>query len=292
MGHRCRNVILANAILGIQMKVFCILGDERSFRSKSPAMFSTILKRVGIKGVYVPFKVEPDKLGQAVQSLRILNLAGANVAVPYKETIMSHLDILSEGATIIGAINTIVRNGDILKGYNTNAIGIMDALEDAGFDATGKRALVFGTGGATKAVVFILNWLRAGSVIVAGRNAEKSKIIADSVGGETMSLELSRDQPILADIVVNATPVSSADESPELAGLIDGLKVPGCELVLDLNYGRIQNIWQAFAEKRGIRFSDGLTTLAFQAKRTFALWTGIQVDSGEFLKALAEAPDI
>lgn len=273
------------------MKVFCILGDERSFRSKAPAMFSTILKRVGIKGIYVPFKVEPSQLGQAVQSLRTLNLAGANVAVPYKEIIMPHLDILSEGATIIGAINTIVRTGDILKGYNTNAIGVMDALEDAGFDATGKRALVFGTGGVAKAVVFILNWLRADSIIVSGRNTAKSRRIADSVGGEVMSMESLRDRPISVDIVVNATAVSSADESPELAGLIEGLEVSGCELVLDLNYGRIQNIWQGFAEKRGIRFSDGLTTLAFQAKRTFALWTGIQVESGEFLKALAEAPD-
>ncbi len=255
-------------------------------------MFSTILKRVGIKGVYVPFKVEPNHLGQAVQSLRTLNLAGANVAVPYKEAVMPHLDILSEGATIIGAINTIVRTGDILKGYNTNAIGVMDALEDAGFDATGKRALVFGTGGAAKAVVFILNWLRADSIIIVGRNAAKSRSIADSVGGEAMSLEPFRDRPVSADIVVNATAISSADESPELAGLIEGLEVTGCELVLDLNYGRIQNVWQEFAEKRGIQFSDGLTTLAFQAKRTFALWTGIQVESGEFLKALTDSPDI
>jgi shikimate dehydrogenase len=274
------------------MKVFCLLGDERSFRSKSPAMFSTILKRVGIKGVYVPLRVEPNHLGQAVQSLRILNMAGANIAVPYKESIMPHLDTLSEGATIIGAINTIVRTGDALKGYNTNAIGVMDALENVGFDVTGKRALIFGTGGVARAVAFILKWIRADSIVVAGRNATKSRHIADSVGGEAMSLEAFHDRPISADIVVNATAVSSADESPELASLIEGLEVPECELVFDLNYGRTQNIWQGFAEKRGIRFSDGLTTLAFQAKRTFALWTGIQVESEEFLKALADAPDI
>jgi len=274
------------------MKVYCILGDERSLRSKSPAMFSTVLKRVGIKGIYVPFKVVPNQLGHAIQSLKTLNIAGANVTVPYKEAVMPYLDILSEGATIIGAINTIVCNGDELKGYNTNAIGIMDALENLGFDVAGKRALVFGTGGAAKAVVFILNWLRADLVSVTGRNDGKCRGIAQGVGGEAVSLESLRDRSIPADIVVNATAVSSVEESPDLAGLVDGLDVPGCELVLDLNYGRVQNMWQEFALREDILFSDGLTTLAYQAKRTFALWTGMQIESEEFLRALSASPDV
>jgi len=255
-------------------------------------MFSTVLRRVGIKGIYVPFKVAPNQLGHAIQSLRTLNISGANITVPYKEAVMPYLDVLSEGATIIGAINTIVCNGDELKGYNTNAIGIMDALENLGFDVTGKRALVFGTGGAAKAVVFILNWLRADLVIVAGRNADKCRGITQGVAGEAVALDYLRDRSVPADILVNATAVSSIEESPDLAKIIDTLDVPGCELVLDLNYGRIQNIWQEFALRKGIPFSDGLTTLAYQAKRTFALWTGMQVESEEFLKALSESPDL
>jgi len=274
------------------MKVFCILGDERSFRAKSPSMFSAILKRVGIKGAYVPFSVDPDRLGQAVQSLRVLNIAGANVTAPYKEAIMPHVDALSEGATIIGAINTIVRTGDVLKGYNTNAIGFMDALEDAGFDASGQRALVFGTGGAAKSVVFILNWLRSESILVAGRNAERSRHIADKIGGEPRSLESLLAGPIPVDIVINATAVSRRDDAPELASLLDKLEINGCRLVMDLNYGYSPNMWQVFAEGRRIPFADGLTTLAYQAKRTFALWTGLQVDSQEFLKVLRDPSDM
>jgi shikimate dehydrogenase len=273
------------------MKVYCILGDERSFRLKSPAMFTAILKKVGIKGTYVPFSVQPNDLGRAIQSLKVLNMAGANVAVPYKETVMPHLDTLSEGATIIGAANTIVLKGDTLKGYNTNAIGYMDALEDAGFDVTGKTALVFGTGGAAKAVVFILNWLRASRLIVAGRNPEKIIQIAGRVDGEARTLGSLMDQSVSVDIVVNATSVSNRDESPELAALLDGLNIPGCQLVFDLNYGDNQNMWRDFAAKRKVPFTDGLTTLAYQAKRTFALWTGIQVEAEEFLKALKESPE-
>ena len=75
--------------------MFCIIGDERIFRSKSPAMFSAVMKRVGIKGVYTPFKVKPQEIAQGMQSLRALNIYGANIAVPYKEAVIPYLDILS-----------------------------------------------------------------------------------------------------------------------------------------------------------------------------------------------------
>ncbi|MCX5884032.1 MAG: shikimate dehydrogenase, partial [Deltaproteobacteria bacterium] len=127
-------------------KKFYIIGDERVFHTKAPEYFSAIMKRVGIKGTYEPFMVKPGEIEKAVREIRNLNVAGANVTIPYKEAVIPYLDELSEGATIIGSVNTIVRKGDKLKGYNTNAIGFMDALKDAGFDAAGKSVLVFGTG--------------------------------------------------------------------------------------------------------------------------------------------------
>ncbi|MEW6185440.1 MAG: shikimate dehydrogenase [Thermodesulfobacteriota bacterium] len=270
------------------MKVFCILSDERASQSKSPVMFSRVLKRQGINGVYVPFVVKPQDLGQAVQSLRILNLAGANITVPYKEAVIPLLDLLSEGANIIGAVNTVVRDGDRLKGYNTNAIGIMEALNEAEFEVDGKTALVFGTGGAARAVVFILNWLRVATVYVAGRNAEKTADISEKLGGEALDLSTLYDRFPAVDIVINATAVSSPDESPEMAELLTRLELPGCQLVFDLNYGRQKNFWEDLARKNAIPFLDGLSALAYQARRAFALWTGMQVPPHEFLHALQE----
>ena len=270
------------------MKVFCILSDERVYGSKSPAMFSRVLQRIGMQGIYVPFKIDPEHLGQALQSLRVLHIAGANVTVPYKEKVIPYLDELSEGANIIGAINTIVCNGDTLKGYNTNAIGFMDALNDAEFEIAGKSALVFGTGGAAKAVVFMLNWLRAGAIRVAGRNPAKTAEIANRFEGQACSIDELLEQPVAADIVVNATSVSSPREAPQLAALVQKLQVSGCQLVIDLNYGRSQNFWQDMARRKGIRFMDGLPALAYQARRTLALWTKVEVAPGEFLNALKE----
>ncbi|MGB5985408.1 MAG: shikimate dehydrogenase [Desulfobacterales bacterium] len=273
------------------MKVFCILSDERAHRSRSPAMFSAVLQRCGIKGAYVPFVVRPDQLGQAVQSLRVLHMAGANITVPYKERVIPFLDILSEGANIIGAVNTIVISGDQLKGYNTNAIGFMDAMSGAGFDAEGKSALVFGTGGAAKAVVFILNWLRTEKIFVTGRNEPKTGAMVERLGGEALSLAALANASLKVDLVVNATAVSDPDESPELARLTANLTLPQCELLVDLNYGRVNNFWQALAQRQEIRFMDGLDSLAFQARRTFALWTGAQVPPADFIRALTMPAD-
>lgn len=242
---------------------------------------------MGIKGVYVPFQVAPGDVGQALQSLRILNIAGANVTVPYKETVVPHMDILSEGANIIGAVNTIVRTGTELKGYNTNAIGFMDALNEIKFDVEGKSALVFGTGGAAKAVIFILSWLRTRAIHVAGRNAERTAEIVARFGGEAHSLASITDNPPSADIIVNATSVSNGDESSEMEALVKDIKIPDCELVMDLNYDRPDNFWEKMAHKQEAQFLDGLKPLAYQARRTLSLWTGLQVPPQAFIEALS-----
>jgi shikimate dehydrogenase len=270
------------------MKVYCILSDERAVHSRSPAMFSAVLKRQGINAVYVPFVVHPPDLGQALKGLRVLNIAGFNVTAPFKETIIPYLDILSEGARIIGAINTVVRDGERLKGYNTNAIGIMDTLRAVDFNVEDKTALIFGTGGAARTVAFILTWLRAREVWVAGRNVGRAREIVAQFSGRGVDLSILKGLPLPARIVINATSVSSPDESAELAGLVEKLELRGCELILDLNYGRRRNFWQEKAAKEGIRFVDGLSPLAFQARRTLQLWTGIQVPPEEFLNALQD----
>jgi shikimate dehydrogenase len=269
------------------MQVYCIIGDERAYRAKSTTIFTSILRRMGIKGAYVPFKVASCNIGQAIQSLRILNIAGANVTAPYKEAVIPHLDVLSEGANIIGSINTIVRNGDELKGYNTNAIGFMDALTDVGFDPEDKSAMVFGTGGVAKAVVFILNWLRTKTIFVSGRNEQEARKMVARFGGEVLLFSELEGRLLPVNIIVNATSVSSTDESPEFAALVHNLALPECELVMDLNYDRPQNFWQKMAAKQGIRFADGLMPLAYQARRSFALWTGMQVAAEEFVAALS-----
>lgn len=269
-----------------QHRVFCILSDERVFNSKSPDVFNQVMKQAGINGSYVPFMVNPDKIGEAMTSLRALNIAGANVTVPYKEKILPFMDSVSESASIIGAINTIARNGDKLKGYNTNAIGLMDALEEIQCDPAGKTALILGAGGAAKAAAFVLNWLKADQIFVASRNEVNARQVAVRVRGNYLTIDQLVDQDIPVNILINATTVSSREESPELADMANKLKLPDCELILDLNYGRKQNFWEAKAQQNGILFKDGLLPLIHQARNSLSLWTGIEIETEEFKKAL------
>lgn len=247
------------------------------------------MKRAGVKGTYEPFVVNPGKLSEAIRDIRKLHISGANVTIPFKETIIPHLDELSEGATIIGSINTIVRKGNKLKGYNTNAIGFMDALKEAGLDASGKPALVFGTGGAARAVIFILNWVHANPILVTGRSQGKVSAIVKQIGGEAVTLNTLADQIIPVNLVINATSVSSPDEAPELAEIVNRLKLPRCEMVIDLNYGRPRNFWREMAQNKGIPFMDGLSSVANQARSTFALWTGIEVKPEIVITAIQDA---
>ncbi len=269
-----------------QTSIFCILSDERVFNAQSPNIFNAAIRHTGINGTYVPFMVLENQLGQALQCLKVLNVAGVNITVPYKERAIAHLDILSEGANIIRAVNTITIKDGVLKGFNTNAVGFMKALEDIRYDAAGKASLVFGTGGAARAVVFMLKWLRADPIFVIGRNMEKSKALVNELGGEALSLEEIASESFTTELLVNATSVSSPDESQEMATLVEKMRISNCKWVIDLNYGRQDNFWLDLAHKLGTRFMDGLPMLAHQASRSFSLWTGIQIPPAVFLSGL------
>jgi shikimate dehydrogenase len=273
-------------ISDLRTKVFCILSDQRVFRTKSPAMFNAAIKHAGINGIYIPLMVEPGELGKAIRSLRVLNMAGANITVPYKEKVISYLDILDEDAQIIRAINTITVDNGILKGFNTNAIGFKKAIEEVGYHAENKAALVFGSGGASRAVVFMLNRLRAKPIFITGRNQKKVKNLADDLGGEAIFFDELKSRKITANLLINTTSVSSHDESPETASLVENLRLKNCQWIIDLNYGRSKYIFRDLAQKIGTRFMDGIPMLAHQASESFALWTGIRIPSTIFLSGL------
>jgi shikimate dehydrogenase len=272
------------------MQVFCILGDARAAYSKSPAMFSKVMQNVGLNAVYVPFKISPEKLGSAMGGVRALNIAGANVTAPFKEAVIPHLDLLSEGAQIIGAVNTITCNGSILKGYNTNAIGFMKALEKIGIDISGKPALVFGSGGAARAVIFMLKWLNADPILIAGRTPKKIDNIVMRIGGIGQVLAKMDTTAVRAHIVVNATSVSNRTDAPEMTATVSNLHLSNCRLIVDLNYGKTPSIWQELARAQNVSFMDGLPILAQQARNSFFLWTGMDVEVSEFMNAIDHSP--
>ncbi|MBT4287523.1 MAG: hypothetical protein HOD92_09290 [Deltaproteobacteria bacterium] len=266
---------------------FCILGDERVFKAKSATMFTAVMRNAYLEGAYVPYQVHPRHLGEAMKALNILNMAGANVTSPYKESAIPWMDELSEAAQIIGSINTIVIKKDQRKGYNTNAIGITQAFKSVGFNPANKPALVFGTGGAARAVVFVLKWFKADPIFVVGRDHAKAQRLVKKLGGEAIALEDLNQVANKVNLIFNTTSVSTFEEGEELAGFVQNLTPTNCDLVFDLNYHKPNNIWQNLAQKHDFDFRDGLITLAHQGSQTLALWTGTTIAPKEFLLALS-----
>jgi shikimate dehydrogenase len=252
-------------------------------------MHTEVLRRRGIGGVYVPFHVEQDLIGDAIKGIRALGIAGANVTVPHKEVVIPHLDGVSEEAKIIGAVNTIVRRGGLLKGHNTDVGGFMDALSQAGFRAADKTALVFGAGGASKAVLFALHKMKIKGIFLTNRSLDRAKLVSELLGAEVVPFWPPKHIVEAADLVVNTTSVSSPGESPEMARLVESLSLRKCSLVLDINYGRRDNFWADAAAANSVKFMDGIPMLVHQARRSFRHWTSLEVTSDEFFEALKGA---
>jgi shikimate dehydrogenase len=267
-----------------------IMGDRRVAHSLSPAMHTAVMARLGMAGAYLPFAVEPRDLPAAVAGLAALGFQGANVTVPHKEAVAALLDELAGEARAVGAVNTIVRQGRRLVGHNTDVAGFRAALAAAGFDPRGREVLVFGAGGAARAVVRALVTAGAAQVWIAARSVDRARRLAARLGGQAAGLSQALALAAKAALVVNATSVTAPGEGPELARLVEGLAgVCRAELVVDLNYGRTQSIWAGLAAAAGAAHQDGLTMLAAQARASFALWTGREVPLAWFQEALEAA---
>ncbi|HKU38562.1 MAG TPA: shikimate dehydrogenase, partial [Polyangiales bacterium] len=134
------------------MDVYAILGFPVA-HSLSPAMHNSALEALGIDARYVAFEVAPERLPDAVRGLRALGVRGANITVPHKIAILPLLDAVDAIAQHVGAVNTLLRDGDRLIGTNTDAEGLARALREAGVQLAGARVTVLGAGGAARASV-------------------------------------------------------------------------------------------------------------------------------------------
>lgn len=264
-----------------------VISDDRAFKSRSPEMFRKVFAELGIEGQYVPLRTLADEVGAVVTTLRENGFTGANVTVPHKQAVMEFLDEIADDAISAQAVNTIqVRFDGKLVGYNTDVRGFLDAMKLAGVSVTGKKVLLIGTGGAARGILVALNKAAAGEIILAGRTPEKTRALAQWAGAGNVDLQTAFTQHIDAQVLINASAVSSPAEAPQLAGIINNVTMKNCEMVCDINYARENNFWQSLAERSDAKFSDGLPMLACQARRSLEYWTSKDQPCEPFYKAL------
>ena len=147
------------------------------------AMQEAAFQALGLNWRYLTIEVSPERLGDAITGLRAFGMQGCNLTIPHKVAVIEHLDAITPEASIIGAVNTVRREGDRLIGENTDGKGFLRGVRsDAGMDPAGKRVVVLGAGGAARAIVTELALAEAAELLVVNRSVSRGeKMVADLV---------------------------------------------------------------------------------------------------------------
>ncbi len=236
----------------------------------SPLMHNAAFEYLGIDCCYLPFSVHPDSLKNAVEAIRALNLAGVNITIPHKESVIRYLDNVNEEALFIGAVNTIVNQKGRLSGYNTDGRGFMHALLENNIFTDNKKALIIGAGGASRAISYYLSekadklYLFDVDKIKLERLASDLSEIRDNINILDNTADLST-----FDLLINATPLGLQPTDP-IPMDVSGLSPQ--QTVCDLIYKKTPLL--SLAAQKGCKTLDGLGMLLWQGALAFELWTG------------------
>lgn len=245
---------------------------EHSF---SPPMHNAAFEKLNMDYAYVAFDVNPCDLESAINGAEALNIKGFNVTIPYKIEVMKYLDEIDEIAQLIGAVNTIDFKN--LKGYNTDGIGAVKAIEEV-TSIKNKNVLIAGAGGASRAISFYIAKYGASNLKILNRNVEKAQKLAndvsnsgliDNVGSDSINnMDLSD-----VDILINTTPVGmhpNIDDVP----IAQACDMHEDLVVFDAVYNPNETGLLKEAIKADAKPVYGIKMLLYQGAESFEIWTG------------------
>ena len=275
-----------------------IFGEKLS-HSLSPVFQNVAFEYCEIQALYEIWELSPDQLLERVNLLRQSNTLGANVTIPYKELVYNMVDELDETALQIGAINTIVNNSGVLKGYNTDITGFIRSLKEvASFLPSGKNVLILGAGGAARAAIFGLLNENVNSITVANRTEGRAVKMLDDFGVnkeifKTMSIyDKNLTQVSLnSDLIINATSVGMQHSEMEDETLLSAHQIPRNCVVYDIVYNPLLTPLLKNAQIAGAEIMQGLWMLIFQGVDSFELWTGKSAPVQKMYKKAMETFD-
>ena len=247
-----------------------------------------------IEARYEAWDLAPGALEAFIQGLRDDNTLGANVTIPYKEAALRQMDGLDQTARFVGAINTIVNTGDALQGYNTDVTGFQRSLAEAGFDPAGCHALLWGAGGAARAVAWALIWRGVSALTIVNRTAVRAGRLRHDLASASAGVSLramgADDEAVAgallaADLVVQCTSVGLAGSptAGELPLDPDALRTDA--FVADLIANPRETPLVTAARASGRSAIGGLPMLVYQGAAAFELWTGRAAPTAVMLEA-------
>lgn len=261
-------------------RVYGVIGDP-VVHSLSPLMHNVGFQECRMNAVYLPFRVRD--LGDFLGAIRPLGIAGFSVTLPHKEKVLRHLDDCDPLAQAIGAVNTVVvRGGGKLYGYNTDYVGMLRALERR-LRLRSSRVLLYGAGGAARAVAFAL--AQGGAVVcICARRFERARALARAVGGQ--ALQRARLRREFFDAIVNATPVGMYPRAAHAP--LDPAEL-NCRVVMDLVYRPMKTRLLRLAERRRIETVSGVEMFVAQGTAQWEIWTGVRAPVAAMRRAVLAA---
>ena len=267
--------------------VAAVLGHPIN-HSKSPKLHNYWLSLFDIDGHYIPLDIDPRNFENSIRALSGLGFVGANVTIPYKEKVLKIADKISDRAAIIGAANTLtfLQDGSIYAD-NTDGYGFLQNIKCKYNDWTAGEgtSVVFGAGGASRAILGALIEDGANEVILANRTRSRADQLRSDFGAKIKVVDWMKVQNYLSDAstVINATSLGM-DGKADLPIPLQGLNKN--TLVTDIVYTPLNTPLLENAAKRGCRTVDGLGMLIHQAIPGFERWFGVKPDVSEKLREL------
>ncbi len=264
-------------------------------QSFSPFIHNVAAELTGTKIIYLPFEVHSSNLKEAIKGMVALGLKGFNVTVPHKVKVVDYLNKLSEEATVIGSVNTVINELGKLTGYNTDVNGVLESLLPHKNQIAGSKVCVIGAGGSARAVIYTLvRNFKPKKIYLVNRTEQyaetlkqhfKSKMKYDSI--VTKELQQPDIINLLNDcsLIVNCTSVGmtpSIDDSV----LSNADAFVKDQVVFDIVYNPVKTKFLQLAESKNAVTVNGLNMLVHQAAKSFNLWTGNEFPIESVYKSL------
>lgn len=250
---------------------------------------------LGLNWRYLTVEVRPERLADAVCGVRAFGMQGINLTIPHKVAVMPLLDEISPSAALIGAVNTVRREGDRLIGENTDGRGFLRGLrETARMDPVGMRVVILGAGGASRAIAVELALASAHDLIILNRNAARGQELVEHLRAQTRTAAQYQPWtdtytvPESADLLVNATSIGLY---PDVSARPDvNLEAARPDLlVCDVVPNPPETALIRMARARGLPVLTGLAMLVYQGAIGFEMWTGQKAPEAVMQAALQQA---
>ncbi len=275
-------------------RVFGLVGHPVR-HSLSPAMYNTLFARLEIDAVYLAFDVHPAEADRVADMVRIMDLAGVNLTVPFKERVLPNLDQATAASWEAGAVNVVTQMDGALMGYNTDGEGFVRSLEEEnGPSPDGLHAVILGAGGAARAVASGLLDRGAESIVFLNRTEQRASAAAETLSAayphagidiDGLSPDAFQTRARDVGLVVNCTSGPAADTVARMdPGVLDG-----SASWVDINYWMHDPPCEAAVRESGRRFHNGLGMLAHQGALAFELFTGYPATGAELRTFLTES---